>query len=606
MAGSILAGLAFALGGYVGNTVWPQMINGAIWGPLVLLFLFRAARGTRPIANGAFSGLFLGVSWLSGHHQIPIFLTLAVGCVWLYFLFENGRFNRDLLKPAAVFLAFLILAGALQTWPGYEYGRIAMRWVGSQNDPIPWNQPVPYTVHQQYSITPIYLLGILIPGYETTSSAFVGVVGIALAGLALACWWRVKEVRILCGMGIAGLFLSIAKNDVFHGMLYSIVPLVEKARSPGTAIYLFHFAIAVLLAFGLDAMLAPENRAILSRLFWLLLAVGALVFLIIGGIDLARALNWNFDDRVVMFPFAALTLAALVFRCSRSGASLGWLAALVIGLYMVEVGNVTFFYLATKDDKNLSHYRTSFDTTQEIASFLRGQPGPVRVDVGRQEVEFNFGDWYGIDAMKGVLPSLPANLCNIGFGYERTLNLYGSNYAVASKPTMEGQQEVFRDHTGLIVYKNPHALPRVWTVHEAVLAKDAPDAFRLTQDPAFDFQKKTFGFTAAPQLDQCEGDQVLSFSRGTNASIVIVDMKCRGIVIQSENNAQGWTARVDGQKTPIYEAYTTMRGVVVGPGKHKIEMRYRPLSVLGGAAATLTAFLGALVLCFVPWWKRRG
>jgi hypothetical protein len=43
MAGSILAGLAFALGGYVGNTVWPQMINGAIWGPLVLLFLFRAA-----------------------------------------------------------------------------------------------------------------------------------------------------------------------------------------------------------------------------------------------------------------------------------------------------------------------------------------------------------------------------------------------------------------------------------------------------------------------------------------------------------------------------------------------------------------------------------
>jgi uncharacterized membrane protein YfhO len=63
---------------------------------------------------------------------------------------------------------------------------------------------------------------------------------------------------------------------------------------------------------------------------------------------------------------------------------------------------------------------------------------------------------------------------------------------------------------------------------------------------------------------------------------------------------------VDGQKTPIYEAYTTMRGVVVGPGKHKIEMRYRPLSVLGGAAATLTAFLGALVLCFVPWWKRRG
>ncbi|HUJ49230.1 MAG TPA: hypothetical protein VLW25_03500, partial [Bryobacteraceae bacterium] len=38
---SVLAGLAFALGGYVGNTDWPQMINGAVWGPLILLFLLR-------------------------------------------------------------------------------------------------------------------------------------------------------------------------------------------------------------------------------------------------------------------------------------------------------------------------------------------------------------------------------------------------------------------------------------------------------------------------------------------------------------------------------------------------------------------------------------
>ena len=52
------------------------------------------------------------------------------------------------------------------------------------------------------------------------------------------------------------------------------------------------------------------------------------------------------------------------------------------------------------------------------------------------------------------------------------------------------------------------------------------------------------------------------------------------MLIESENNAPGWIARVDGTQTPIYEAYTTLRGVVVGPGKHKIEMRYRPLSVV--------------------------
>ncbi len=57
---SMIGGVSFGLGGYVGNVDWPQMINGAIWAPLVFLFLFRAARKIRPFANAALSGLFLG------------------------------------------------------------------------------------------------------------------------------------------------------------------------------------------------------------------------------------------------------------------------------------------------------------------------------------------------------------------------------------------------------------------------------------------------------------------------------------------------------------------------------------------------------------------
>src|SRR5579872_359087 len=163
---SIAAGVAFGLSGYVGATDWPQMINGAVWAPLVFLFLLRTTRGIRPLASAAFSGLFLGLSWLSGHHQIPIFLTLAAVATWLYSLFERGRVQRKLLAPIAIFLAFVVFTGALQMWPAYEYGRLALRWVGSPHDPIGWNQVVPYSVHQQFSLSPIYLLGILIPGYD--------------------------------------------------------------------------------------------------------------------------------------------------------------------------------------------------------------------------------------------------------------------------------------------------------------------------------------------------------------------------------------------------------------------------------------------------------
>jgi hypothetical protein len=410
---------------------------------------------------------------------------------------------------------------------------------------------------------------------------------------------------LLCAVGVGGLFLALAKNDIFHGILYSVVPLVEKARSPETAIYLFQFAIAVLLAFGLDSLIHPDNQSRLRRLMLLLLGFGTLVFLIALAVDLGRSLNWGFDDRVMVSALASFALAGIVYRSSRSNANWKWIGALTIGLYLLEQGNVAFYYIPTKEDKNLSLYLKSFDTTQKVSEFLKRQPGPVRADVSREDVEFNFGDWYGIDAMTGILPSLPGSLCNLEFGSDRTRILYGTNYAVSRKPTMDGEKEVFRDSSGLLVFENAKALPRVWTVHEAVQAKNAADADRYMQDANFDLRAKTFGYSAPPPIDRCEGDAVRSFARDTNSTTAIVDMKCRGMLVESENYAPGWVATVDGNPAPIYEAYTALRGVVVGAGVHRIEMRYRPWSVIGGGAATLSAFLGALCLWIFPRFRQR-
>src|SRR6266849_3010863 len=54
--------------------------------PLVVLFFLRAMRGERPVSSAAWSGAFLGVAFLSGHHQIPIFICLAMAGAWLSYL----------------------------------------------------------------------------------------------------------------------------------------------------------------------------------------------------------------------------------------------------------------------------------------------------------------------------------------------------------------------------------------------------------------------------------------------------------------------------------------------------------------------------------------
>jgi hypothetical protein len=62
IAASICGAMIFAFAGYVGRTDWPQMLDAAVWMPLVFLYQLRAGAGKRPLANGALAGLFLGMA----------------------------------------------------------------------------------------------------------------------------------------------------------------------------------------------------------------------------------------------------------------------------------------------------------------------------------------------------------------------------------------------------------------------------------------------------------------------------------------------------------------------------------------------------------------
>ncbi len=56
----------------------------------------------------------------------------------------------------------------------------------------------------------------------------------------------------------------------------------------------------------------------------------------------------------------------------------------------------------------------------------------------------------------------------------------------------------------------------------------------------------------------------------------------RGLLILSENFFPGWRAFVDGRKTEITRVNYNLRGVVLAPGEHFVEFKYRPASVLVG------------------------
>lgn len=593
--GSALAGLAFGLGGYVGTTDWPQMLNGAVWAPLVFGYLRRAFEGVRPGTSAALAGLFLGMAWLSGHHQIPIYTTLAALAVCAYYaLFRHGRPQAKALRLIALFMLFTLLTGALQILPAYEYGKLARRWVGVE-EPVGWNQKVPYTVHAEYSLNPLSILGIVIPGIHRHANPFLGVTVTTLAVLGIALGFARREVKILGVLAISGLLFSLGQYSVWHGMIYALAPLVEKARTPSMAVFVFHFGFSILCALGYDLLLASKQPSASSRAARTLLVATALL---LAASVFALAAGRAVEDRYALTALAALLVAGVVYAAGH-----GWISgraalASFAAVALLELGNVSGFAFAHRREKDRSIYLNKMAEHADLAEFLRSQPWPVRVSTPNQHIPYNFGDWYGLDTFAGYVASLPANLLRLGIHSRRVHDLMGVGYAIDEQPPHPDYRLVFHGRSGLKVYLNPRAMPRAWVIHQLHRVENDDQAFTMLENPEFDFRRAGWMRGRPPELEACPGDEgeVRLLRRDSQAVELEVRMGCRGMVVLSENFFPGWRAWVDGRPAPIHEVYTCLRGVVVERGLHHIRMEYRPRSVAVGAAMTLLGVVGALVL----------
>lgn len=597
---SLLAGLVFALSCLVGNNDWPQMVNGAVWTPLIFMFILRAVRGERPPVSAALAGACLGAAWLSGHHQIPMYTTVAAGLVWLYYILRAGRLNWGALRCAAIFGIFMLLVGALQILPANEYGRLAKRWAGTE-DPIGWSEPVPYYVHQRYSLNPHDMVGILYPGLARNADAFVGAVALSLALLAVAMLWRDSRVKFFSALAIGGLVYSFGQNSPFHGMLYALTPGLEKARVPANGIFLFGFGVAVLLAFGADVIPAAAANPWPWRTIRATAAAGLFTLLLCVGVFIGRKLQWDFDDRVMITALTALLMAALLYAWQRGNLSRTQASVLLTLLLIFELGNDSGYTYAHQNDKSMMTRLNQMRGNDDIARFLQRQPRPFRIESGDEnELAPNWGEWQGLDAWPGYLASTSANLLSLEFFTWQTRALFGVKYSIGRKPNLENQRELFQGVTGLKVYENPAAFPRYWTVHEMVRVGTAEEGQALVREHLFQMRQRAFTREQPPALAGCAAasDHVTMTRYEPGVLAWQGSMACDGLLVDSDTFYPGWEAAVDGRPVRMYEVNGAMRGVPVPAGAHGIEMRYRPRTVHLGAALTALGTLGAFFLAF--------
>ncbi len=594
---ALLGGCAFGLGGFLGNEGLLQREMSALWLPLILLFFFRAQRGQRPLASAAASGAFLGISFLGTHHNVPLFMSAAMAGLWIYYCATVRPRRRQALLPVAAFAACFLLIAAAQVLPATELGQESVRWAGA-SEPSAWDQVVPYQVHEQYSVYPPAVIGIVLPGFERDAPAFIGLTTFTLALIGLVVCRREPGVRTLAVFGAGALIFALGAYGLLHGVIYATIPGFDKARAPQDAVALMHAACAVLAAFGVDALRrfpaeAQASRKLAGRA---LLLMSGFLFGAVAILLTVRAETGEEYKFLAEAAFVAMLLGALFGSWTPSRLSAPAGSVLILLILLLELNFVTNYPLHFRGAPGSALSKLSENS--DIAAFLKAQPDPVRLEADRKELPYNFGDWFGIDQLEGYQPGMLRFLASVHSepGVHRLLS---ANFHLGRTPARPEQTPVFEGASGLKVFRNPDALPRVRTVHEAIGIGNERAFTNALLSPDLHPDRTVIVPADAPKLDNCQGGDEIQIRVREPARIEAdVSMRCRGMLILSDSWFPGWRAYVDGRRVPIYKAYNLVRGVVVDSGSHHVRFRYLPGSVFTGAALALLgiALCGVLQL----------
>ncbi len=156
---------------------------------------------------------------------------------------------------------------------------------------------------------------------------------------------------------------------------------------------------------------------------------------------------------------------------------------------------------------------------------------------------------------------------------------------------------------GYDIFENRSALPDVSVASKAVAAtpQEALAAIRGAGPEGaapFDYRTTVLTERAMAIGPASREDRVLVRSLGdTKASF---DVRCAAacLLVQSAAAYPGWVANVDGAPAKIETVDGALRGILVPPGSHDVQLAFRPRVLIVGSALSALA-LAALILLLI-------
>ncbi len=302
-----------------------------------------------------------------------------------------------------------------------------------------------------------------------------------------------------------------------------------------------------------------------------------------------------------------LTLCALAIEVRRRG----WIGGeLLLGFLFVFVAADLWIIDRKFYDPRPLRQATAVLVPDEAVRFLQGQEGFFRVaPLSAADFGSNRLAAFGIETVGGYQPaklrayddllrsgaisSLPV-LSMLNVRYLLSGQELGGGFPLVSTARGQAGEPVY-------IHENPMALPRAWFVTHWQMEASAEAVLREVQLPEFDPAKTALvtsdaasGFPAelsAGEVDRIvrEGQSLLITAR--------VGGPGPGLLVVSEiYYLPGWQTTIDGEPAQIVPINHVLRGLLVPPGEHQIEMRAVARAYRRGRVANRIAGLAVIVL----------
>ena len=635
---AVLGALAFMFSDLFITHIGNLNLNAVIaWLPLALLGLHRAieANGWQAQLRWAlFGGLVVSVSTLAGHGQMTFMVGTFLGCYGVFraIVGWNGRFLIHLASIGTVGIAGAALAL------------------------LPAVLLIPHTVRAgfdfaqstNYSLPLAGLVGLLAPDFY--GRGFLGFWGDwprVEVGYAGVLPWLLLPLPFLLGktrqalfFGLAGLLfllLALGGNAPLYGWLFGWLPTVP-FQVPARFIVLTNLCLAMLAAFGLDALMAlqrasgmvprmvPRMAPRMARLKedkspalkklggWVL---GTAVLLTIFGVGLngqAGQLGVLRPDKVGQMETAVRTFALLggVSWLLLAASAQQWLPRKWMALAAVLLLSVDLIGLGRNVEIEPNDPTPGFAAESPALAFVQADSSFFRVEIDSEQWQPSLGQIERLYDISGVFN--PLQLANysvyngsLGFRGSPLYNLLGVKYVVASKGPPPGDTTflipVFEDDPKVTVYLNTLALPRISLLYQAQVVPDKDDVFTAVHDPNFDPSQTIILEGGKPLTGEPAPAELLLLRYDLNETAVQVRSTQPAYLLLTDMSAPGWTAKIDGQPTVIETANYAFRAVFVPAGQHEVQFHYVPPGWWVGLALSLLTW--SLAIIYLMWSYRR-